>query len=106
MASSKPSNKDVIEVEGTVLDEAIEALLVSAFVDGSLNLPDMFVLTFRDPDRTVLERANIEIGKKVTISVVSDADPGGAKLISNAEVTALEAEFDPAGTLTTVFFVT
>jgi phage protein D/phage baseplate assembly protein gpV len=98
----QPSNTFRIEVDGTILDEAIEALLVSAFVDGSLNLPDMFVLTFRDPDRTVLERANIEIGKKVTISVVSDADPGGAKLISNAEVTAVEAEFDPAGTLTTV----
>jgi phage protein D/phage baseplate assembly protein gpV len=98
----QPSNTFRIDVEGTTLDKAIEALLVSAFVDDSLNLPDMFVLTFRDPDRTVLEQAKIEIGKKVSISVVSDADPGGAKLISNAEVTALEAEFDPAGTLTTV----
>jgi phage protein D/phage baseplate assembly protein gpV len=98
----EPSNTFHIQIDGSPLDEALAALLVSAFVDDSRNLPDLFVLTFRDPDRSVLRRGGIEIGKKVTISVISDAAPGGQKLISNAEVTAVEAEFDPAGTLTTV----
>jgi phage protein D/phage baseplate assembly protein gpV len=100
--TQQPSNTFRIEVDDTPLDDALEALLVSAFVDDSINLPDMFMLTFRDPDRSVLERAGFEIGKKVTISIVSDAATGKQKLISHAEVTALEAEFDPAGTLTSV----
>jgi len=102
MPDQQPSNTFHIEVDDKALADDIVALLVAAFVDDSLNLPDMFVLTFRDPDRSVLERAKIEIGKRITISVISDASVGGDKLISKAEVTALEAEFEPAGTLTTV----
>jgi phage protein D/phage baseplate assembly protein gpV len=100
--AQQPSNTFHIEIDGKALADDLVALLVSAFVDDSLTLPDMFVLTFRDPDRSVLERAGIEIGKRITISVISDASVGGEKLISKAEVTALEAEFEPAGTLTTI----
>src|SRR5438093_2441389 len=96
------SNTFRIEVDGKPLGDDLMQSMVSAFVDDSLNLPDMFVLAFRDPGRDVLERAGIEIGKKITISVVSDASPGGETLISKAEVTALEAEFEPAGTLSVV----
>jgi phage protein D len=100
--AQQSSNTFRIEVDDKPLADDLVQLIVSAFVDDSLHLPDMFVLAFRDPGRDVLERARIEIGRKITISVVSDAAPGGDKLISNAEVTALEAEFEPTGTLTVV----
>jgi phage protein D len=100
--TQQPSNTFRIEVGGTPLPTEILPQLVSAFVDDSLNLPDVFLLTFRDPDRVVLKKSGMDIGKKVTISVISDAAPGSEKLISEAEITALEAEFDPAGTLTVV----
>ena len=43
-----PSNNFKISVDGSPLPDDLAALLVSAYVDDSLNLPDMFVLTFRD----------------------------------------------------------
>lgn len=100
--AQQPSNTFRVEVDDTPLADDVAALISSAFVDDSLNLPDMFLLAFRDPGRDVLERTGIQIGKKITISVVSDAAPGGDKLISHAEVTALEIEFDPAGTVSVV----
>jgi phage protein D len=100
--AQQPSNTFRIKVDDQPLPDELVELLVSAFVDDSLNLPDMFVLAFRDPDHNVLQRAHIEIGKKITISVVSEAAPTGENLISNAEVTALEAEFEPGGTVSVV----
>lgn len=101
----QPSNVFRIEVGDRALPDDVAELIVSAYVDDSLNLPDMFLLAFRDPGRDVLQtlqRAGLEIGKKITISVVSDASPSGQKLISSAEVTALEAELEPDGTLAVV----
>src|SRR5919198_3698058 len=100
--AQQPSNTFRIEVDGTALADDLAELIASAYVDDSLSLPDMFLLAFRDPGRDILQRTGIEIGKKITISVISDAAPGGDKLISNAEVTALEVEFEPAGTLAVV----
>ena len=91
-----------ITVGGTKLADPLTGQLVEAYVDDSLTLPDLFVLTFLDPDRSVIPDGGFEIGKKVTISVVSDDDPGGQKLIADAEITALEAEFDATGTYTVV----
>jgi phage protein D len=101
-APQQPSNTFRVSVEGEPLPDDVAALLVSIFVDDSLNLPDMFMLVFRDAERDVLKRAKVDIGKKITISMVSDGERGGVKLISGAEVTALEAEFEPTGTLTVV----
>ena len=94
-----PSNTFQIRVNGSPLPDDLEGLVVSAYVDSNLNVPDMFVITFRDPNRIVFDpRHGIEIGAKVTILVVSDAAPQGEKLITDAEVTALEAEHDALGT--------
>jgi phage protein D len=101
MPVQQHTNKFRIEVDGTPLADAVDGTLVSAFVDDNLNLPDMFQLVFRDPGRTALDQGHFKIGAKVAISVVSDATPGGEKLVTG-EVTALEAEFDPGGTMTIV----
>ena len=97
-----PANTFEVKIAGSPLPPAVKNLLVSAYVDQSLNVPDMFVLTFRDPDRTVLSQSHIEIGSSVGISIVSDADPSGQRLLAEAEVTALEVEYDPSGTTTIV----
>ena len=98
-----PSHSFVVLLNGSPLPHDLEGLLVSAYVDDSLNVPDLFVLSFRDPERIVFKPAyGIEIGAKVTVKVVSDAAPSGEPLIADAEVTALEAEHDPLGTLSVV----
>jgi phage protein D/phage baseplate assembly protein gpV len=97
-----PANTFKVEVDGSPLSDDLATLLVSAYVDDSLNVPDMFVLTFSDPAKVVFEGGPFAIGNKVTISIVSDAAPTGQKLISEAEITALEVEFDPGGTRSVV----
>lgn len=91
----------LIEIDGTVLTDEVSPLLVSAYVDSSLRLPDAFALRFRDVDRTVIGRTGVKIGAKVKISVTTDANPA-AELLVSGEVTALEAEFENSGTFTTI----
>jgi hypothetical protein len=95
------SNKIRIEVDGQALPEQLETRLVGAVVDDSLNLPDLFVLSFRDPERAVLDQGGFRIGATVKVAVVSEAGPTGEELI-HGEVTALEIEADSAGTTTVV----
>jgi phage protein D/phage baseplate assembly protein gpV len=90
-----------VDVDGRTIPEDLDNLLVSAFVDDSTSVPDMFQLAYRDPSRRVLEEAGIRIGSKVRIVVFTDDTPGGEPLFTG-EVTSLEAEFDPGGTLTVV----
>jgi phage protein D len=95
------TSKFKVEVDGRPLADAVDAALLSAFVDDSLNLPDMFQLTFRDPGRTVLDQGGLKVGSKVKISVFNQIAPTGDRLVTG-EVTALEADFDAAGTTTVV----
>lgn len=90
-----------IKVDGAALAGDVDRTMVSAFVDDSRTLPDLFQLTFRDPDRTVIKNGRFRIGSKVEIAVVSPASPAGEKLLVG-EVTALEADFDSGGTMTVV----
>jgi phage protein D len=94
-------SKFTIEVAGTALPATLDQQLTAVVVDDNLNLPDLFTLTFRDPQRKVLADAGISIGSTIRIMVVSDASPGGEPLLTG-EVTALEAELDEAGTFTVV----
>lgn len=88
-----------IEADGTSLPPEVDASVVSAFVDNSASLPDMFQITLRDPHRTLLAQTGIKVGSKIRIKVFSPAATGGELLVSG-EVTALEAEFDPDGMMT------
>ena len=90
-----------MEFDGSPLPPAVSALLVSAHVDDSLRLPDLFVLRFRDPDRTVLANAKVKIGSTAKISVLT-ADSQTPEALISGEVTALEAEFDSTGTFTVI----
>ena len=101
MMAQAHTNTLTVEVAGSPLPADLAPLLVSAYVDDNLNLPDLFVLSFRDPERMVLKKAGFEIGAPVVLSVNSGARSVPEKLLVG-EVTAVEAEFSAAGTFTVV----
>jgi phage protein D/phage baseplate assembly protein gpV len=91
----------LVEIGGTALPADVVPLLVSAYVDDSQQLPDTFLLRFRDPNRMVLSKSGVKVGSllKVSVQVAGSAQP--EPLISG-EVTALEAEYDTGGTFTII----
>lgn len=91
-----PSIQRVVEVDGTKLTDEIEGQLESAVVVDRLAMPDTFTLVFRDPGRDVLERAGIEIGKRVVVSTTSLRGDAPEQLI-DGEVTSVEADYDTLG---------
>lgn len=95
------TNQLRVEVDGSPLADEVAQHLVAGVVDDDLNLPDLFSLSFHDAGREVIEQGRFQIGSRVKLSVVSDDSPGGEPLLSG-EVTALEVEHDPSGTLTIV----
>ena len=95
------SNTLLVEVEGSPLPPEIAALLTSGYIDDSANVPDLFVLRFSDEYATVLTKAKIKIGARVSLSVQSSG-PGGPVPLLSGEVTALEKEVGGDGVHTIV----
>ncbi len=91
----------IVEINGQPLPADIVPLLTAAYVDDSQRLPDLFVLRFRDGDRTVVAKTGVKIGVPVTVSVLT-SDAATAQPLITGEVTALEAEFDGGGTFTVI----
>src|SRR5262249_20469484 len=99
MPAQQVSNAFKIEIEGNDLPAGVD--VARAEVEDHLHLPDAFTLTFKDTARTALSTANLKIGAKVKISVMSDAAPAPQVLL-DGEVTAVEAEFHSGTSFTTV----
>ncbi len=91
----------LIEIDGRELPADVAPQLISAYVDDSQRLPDMFVLRFRDPARMVLSKAQAKIGAQAKVMVQVAGSQAPAPLIQG-EITALEAEFDSGGTFTVI----
>lgn len=91
-----------VKINGTELTEEFANQLINVVVEQSLTVPDMFTLEFRDPYGVVLSDVGIEVGSTVDVGVSTYEYPSGEWLLEGAEVTALEAEFTPDGTLTIV----
>src|SRR4051794_4328089 len=91
----------LVAIGGHPLPDDLAPLLVSAYVDDSQQLPDTFVLRFRDPNRMVVAKAGATIGAPCTVSVQVSGAAQPEPLISG-EITALEAEYDTGGTFTVV----
>src|SRR5688500_11938780 len=102
MPASALTNTIQVQANGQDLSNDSASALLSASVEQSLSLPDTFTLVFRDPARTILKDTGLGIGITVNIAVATPGNPGGEPLIEGAEVTALEAEYTPKGTLTIV----
>ena len=79
----------LVEIDGNPLADDIASLLVSAYVDDSLRLPDLFVLRFRDSERMVVAKSGVKIGSKMKISVASDAGPTAQPLIQRRGLTLI-----------------
>ncbi|MFF3852923.1 VgrG-related protein [Micromonospora sp. NPDC002575] len=101
MANEQFANALLVEVGGSPLPADVAALLTYAAVDDSRNLPDRFVLRYRDPGRTVLAKGGFTIGAPVRLTVQT-SDPGGPAPLLTGEVTAVECELDATGTFTEV----
>ncbi|GAB2964400.1 VgrG-related protein [Micromonospora polyrhachis] len=101
MANEQFANSLLIEVGGNPLPADVASLLVYAYVDDSSNLPDRFLLRYRDPGRTVLSKAGFKIGAEVKLRVQT-SDPGGPEPLLTGEVTGLDCELDKTGTFTEV----
>ena len=92
MATTASFLVELDDSEATADDDA--PLLMSAYVDCSLRLPDAFMLRFRDPGRIVVEKSGVKIGSKVKIIGGDHARPRRRRNSISAEVTSLEAEVD------------
>ncbi|MFD0203266.1 MULTISPECIES: VgrG-related protein [Saccharothrix] len=101
MATETFANSLVVEVAGGPLPADVKSLLTHAFVDDSRNLPDVFVLRFRDPGHVVLGKGKFTIGAKIALKVQT-SDPGGPQPLMSGEVTAVGVELDEGGTFTEV----
>ena len=80
-----------IQLNGSALSDEMEALLEQVVVDHHQHLPDMFAITFHDPDRDVLGKLNATIGDTVTIKVTPSG--GSPETLIKGEVTGFEAEY-------------
>lgn len=95
------SSMCLVSINGSELPADLVPLLVSALVEDSQRLPDMFSLRFRDPERVVLSKSNAKVGGPVTVKVNTAASSAPITLIEG-EITALELEFDTGGTFTVI----
>ncbi len=101
MANESFVNNLVVEVESRPLPADVKTLLTYAYVDDSRNLPDAFVLRFRDPGHVVLVKGGFTIGAKIDLKVQT-AEPGGPQLLMSGEITAVGLDLDRTGTFTEV----
>jgi phage protein D len=85
-----------VKVDGTDLDTDVLALLEEVIVDDHLHLPDMFLISLRDVAKDAFAKAHLRIGSKIEIASPAVGGSKADRLISG-EVTALEAEYDSAG---------
>jgi phage protein D len=86
----------VIEVDAKPLELALLSQLDAVTVVDRPTMPDTFTLEFRDPNRNVLERSGLAIGKRVKVStggLLTDAP----RILIDAEVTSIEADCDARG---------
>lgn len=101
MPAQLSSSTFLVEVDGSEIPEAVQLALLDATIEDELNLPDSCELVFRDALRSVLSEGGFELGKQLTVKVMSESSPSGT-LIFEGEITALEAELERDGTLTVV----
>jgi phage protein D len=86
-----------VEIEGQPLAADLEVLLEQVVVDDHLHLPDMFLLSFRDAGHDVARRAQLHIGTRVRLGAPAPSGGHAMEVLIEGEVTAMEAEYDNAG---------
>ncbi|MFI0486252.1 VgrG-related protein [Actinomadura sp. 9N215] len=95
------TNELQVTIDDRRLPSALEAKLVEAWVDTSVNLPAAFQLTFRDKERELLADVRATLGSEVVLRALVVGKDGGKPLFTG-EVTALEVDSDRTGKYTVV----
>lgn len=90
----------IVEAPGE-LPPVWAAQLVSCVVDENVNLPDIALLTYRDPNYELLTATGITLGTPLNVSVVTVEDRARERLFTG-EVTAVELDSDSTGTFTVI----
>ena len=90
-----------VTVDGSPLPSDVEGTMSYAVVEDNLYLPDMFYLSFLDPQRIAIEKGRFKMASEVKIAVRSEANTAGEPLFTG-EVTAMECEFEGGRTRTVV----
>ncbi|MGH9196306.1 MAG: contractile injection system protein, VgrG/Pvc8 family, partial [Acidimicrobiia bacterium] len=92
-----------IKIDGSALSDEVDRQMSLVAVEDSRNSPDVFMVSFMDPERRspnfVLEKTNAKIGSEVSIEVLA-SESGASKKLFKGEVTAVEASYSPEGTFT------
>jgi uncharacterized protein involved in type VI secretion and phage assembly len=101
MANQQYASWLQVEVEGSPLPDDIALLLASGYVEDSRAVPDVFVLRFRDKERVVLAKSGLKIGAAVRL-FARLSEGSQPELLLSGEVTAVEAEWEPGGSVTEV----
>jgi phage protein D len=83
-----------IKLDGSPISDVLDRLLEEVIIDHHQHLPDMFSISFHDPDRDVFGQIGADIGSTVEISYSEQA--GAPQTLVKGEVTGLEAEYDAA----------
>jgi phage protein D len=90
-----------VSLDGTPLRHDIEVLLERVVVDTSLHAPDLVEVRLRDQGRDVLARSAVRIGSTLTVEG-SRSGEGRLSLLATVEVTTLEHEFGPDGSIAVI----
>ena len=101
MATLKYLSVITIKIEGTAQGDDFMTDVSEVIVDRSLHLPSMFSIRIRDAQFEWVDKAELDIGKKVEISVEVSQERGGHKgTLIKGEITALEPYFSAHGDTT------
>lgn len=99
--ADKPSQVPRISVDGSPLNDADASRLIDAVIDDDLNMPDMFELRFRDPQRDFVARMPFRIGSRVVIKA-GQLGATAATVLIDGEVTSVETNVGSAGAFLSV----
>src|SRR5262245_27093977 len=89
----------LVSIDGNPLPDDVE--LASVEVEDHLHLPDTFMVTLRDSQRSAITACGVKVGSKVKIEVLPDAADSATTLIQG-DVTAVEAEIHRGVSFTTL----
>lgn len=90
------ASQPAIEIDGAPLDRTLEPSIEHVVVSNDRLITDMFVITFRDPNHSILEKTRIQMGSQVRISG-RPVGVQGASLLMSGEVTGFEGEYGRQG---------
>jgi phage protein D len=89
------------KINGTDASRDMERGAKEIVVDTSLYLPDMFSIQLNDPDLSLMDSEQLEIGKKVEISAKATGE-SQTKSLTEGVIVAVEPEFGEYGVSITV----